>query len=68
MRVARFMAGPVGRWGRVGVGGALVAVGALTGGAGWVLVAVGAVMLAAGAANVCLLAPLLHAPLRGARL
>ncbi len=67
MRFARFMARPAGRLGRIVAGGALIAVGALVGGAGWVVVAVGAVVAAAGGANVCLLGPLVHAPVRGAR-
>lgn len=67
MAFARFMGRPVGRLGRVVVGGALIAGGAPLGGAGWVLVALGAVVAAAGIGNVCLLGPLVHAPVRGAR-
>lgn len=45
---------------------AIIVGGLVSGGiAGWVVAAVGLVPLAAGIANVCLFAPLFHAPVRG---
>ena len=64
--IVRFMGSPAGRLARIVVGLALMAVGAWLQGPWWALFAVGLVPLGAGAANVCLLAPLFHAPLRPA--
>jgi len=51
---------------RIGAGLALIVGGLIAGGtAGLVVAAVGVVPLAAGLANVCLFAPLFHAPFRG---
>lgn len=66
MEFVRFMGSPAGRVARVVAGAALITGAVFIGGpAGWVVGVVGLVPLAAGAANVCLLAPLFHAPLRG---
>jgi hypothetical protein len=66
------MASPAGRILRAVVGLAAASLGVvlLTTANGWgfVLLAVGAVFVIAGAANLCLLAPLLHVPFRGSRL
>jgi Protein of unknown function (DUF2892) len=66
-RIAAFMAGTTGRLLRGIVGIVLIFVGidGLGGASGWVIAAVGLVPFAAAAANVCLVAPLLHAPFRG---
>lgn len=61
-----FMQSTVGRAARIAAGLALIGTGFAIGGSGWVLVVVGLVPLAAGAFGFCLLAPLLHAPLRHA--
>lgn len=56
----------VGRAVRVVAGLVLIAAGIATGGAvGLALAVVGLVPLAAGLLNMCLLGPMLHAPLRG---
>lgn len=70
MAIGRFMASPIGRWGRIVVGVALIAVGLLVvgGTAGWVMAAVGLLPLTLGLTNGCLLAPLLRVPFRGADL
>jgi len=69
MAFASFMAQPTGRAVRIIAGLVIVALGIwIVGGPlGWLVAAVGLVPLAAGAANVCLIAPILHAPLRGSR-
>lgn len=64
---ARFMARPIGRGLRIVAGGALIGAGAEWGGtAGVLLAAVGIVPILAGALNLCLLAPIVGAPFRGA--
>ena len=70
MGVARFMASPAGRVGRVIVGLVLIALGVLYMGGvgGWILAIVGLVPVAAGALNICLFAPLLGAPFSGTKL
>ncbi len=66
MRFVRFMNSTAGRAARIGAGLVLIVGGLLAGGtAGLVVAAVGVVPLAAGLANVCLFAPLFHAPFRG---
>lgn len=66
MRIARFMASPLGRGARVVLGIILIAVGLLFVGApGWILVIVGLVPIVAGAANICLIAPILGVPFKG---
>jgi hypothetical protein len=65
MKIVRFMNSPAGRLSRGLAGLALIAAGALTGGAGGLVLAlVGLVPLAAGATGTCLAAPLLRAPAR----
>jgi hypothetical protein len=66
MSFVRFMSSPAGRLARIGAGLALMAVGAWLAGPWWALFAIGLVPLGAGAANVCLLAPIFHAPFRPA--
>ncbi|AZI44223.1 DUF2892 domain-containing protein [Deinococcus psychrotolerans] len=63
MKFAHFMATPTGRLLRAAVGLALIGRGYSLGNA--VVMAVGAVPLLAGSFNVCLIAPLLHAPFLG---
>ncbi len=66
MRFVPFMSSPAGRAARVAARAALITGAVFTGGpAGWAAGVVGLVPLAAGAGNICLLAPLFHAPLRG---
>ncbi len=66
MGFARFMAGPVGRGLRIGVGLALVIIGvAMESGVGWAIAVVGVLPIVAGAANVCVLGPLFGAPFSG---
>jgi hypothetical protein len=64
MTIVRFMGTPAGRLARIVAGLAMMAVGAWLAGPWWALFAVGLVPLTAGIANLCLLAPLFHAPLR----
>ncbi len=64
MTFIRFMGSGAGRLARVVAGLVLVGLGAWLGGGWWVLSAVGLVPLSAGVFNVCLVAPLLHAPVR----
>ena len=66
MGLVRFMNTAAGRAVRVAAGLALIIGGLLAGGAaGWVIAVVGVVPLAAGLTNICLFAPLFHAPFRG---
>ncbi len=66
MPFVRFMSTTTGRVARVVVGLVLIVGGlAAANTAGWVVAAVGLVPLGAGLANVCLFAPLFHAPFRG---
>jgi hypothetical protein len=64
--IVRFMSSPTGRLARIVAGLALMATGAWLAGPWWALFAIGLVPLGAGTANVCLLAPLFHVPLRPA--
>lgn len=68
MAFARFMASGAGRSLRVVAGLALIGLGlgAVGGVGGWILAAVGLAPLFSGVFNVCLLAPLLPVPFRGA--
>lgn len=66
MAFVEFMESSTGRLARIVAGLVLVGTGAWFGGAFWVLAAVGVVPVAAGVLGLCLLAPLFHAPLRGA--
>jgi Protein of unknown function (DUF2892) len=69
MSFARFMSTPVGRGLRVLLGAAVIVWGLAVGGSGGLMLAVvGVVPLLAGLFNVCLLAPVLHAPFSGRRL
>lgn len=63
-----FMSTAGGRWLRIIVGAALIAVGVMLGGGWWALAAVGAVFVLVGAFNVCLLAPLAGLPVSGSAL
>jgi hypothetical protein len=66
MRFVRFMNTTAGRAVRVIAALGIIVGGLVSGGiTGWVVAAVGLVPLAAGIANVCLLARLFHAPVRG---
>jgi hypothetical protein len=67
MRLAAFMATPLGRVIRVLVGIALIVVGlAVTGGAaGGIMAAIGTALIAFGVFNVCVIALLLGAPFDG---
>lgn len=65
MAFARIMSRPAGRLARVLAGIAMIVVGAVLGGGWWILAAAGLLPLAAGAFDLCLIAPLLRAPLRG---
>jgi len=66
MQFVRLMSTSTGRAVRVVAGLVLIVGGLVAGGpAGWIVAAVGVVPLAAGLANVCLFAPLFHAPFRG---
>jgi Protein of unknown function (DUF2892) len=67
MAFAEWMATPLGRGLRVVFGGLLIYVGlnAIHGIAGTVVAVLGIVPIATGLLNICLLGPLLGAPLRG---
>lgn len=66
MRFVRFMNTTAGRAVRVIAALAIIVGGLVSGGiTGWVVATLGLVPLAAGIANVCLFAPLFHAPVRG---
>lgn len=66
MSLVTFMGRIPGRAGRALAGAALIGVGTALGGGYLALAALGLVVLAAGTVNFCLLAPLVHAPLRPA--
>ncbi len=68
MFLIRFIGSTPGRAVRVVAGAGLLILGAALGGLWWILAAVGLVVAAAGALDVCLLAPLVRKPIRGARL
>ncbi|MFQ3647972.1 MAG: DUF2892 domain-containing protein [Anaerolineae bacterium] len=67
MALAKFMAGPVGRGARIVLGIALIVLGLAVVGdtAGLILAAVGVVPILAGVFNVCLIGPIIGAPLSG---
>ncbi|XWX03721.1 YgaP-like transmembrane domain [Aggregatilineales bacterium SYSU G02658] len=67
MALAKFMAGPVGRGARVVLGVVLIVLGLAVVGdtAGLILAAVGVVPILAGVFNVCLIGPIIGAPLSG---
>lgn len=63
------MAGPIGRIGRVVAALALAWWGwSFQSGAGWAIAALGSVVFLAGALNLCLFAPFMRLPFRGADL
>ena len=64
MALVRFLESTAGRTIRGVVGLAMIGVGVWLGGYGWVLAAAGLVPLGAAVGDVCLIAPLFHAPLR----
>jgi hypothetical protein len=66
MTLVNVMSSGIGRAARIAVGLAIVGTGLALGGGWLALSVVGLVPLAAGAFGVCLLAPLLHLPLRSA--
>ncbi len=69
MSFARFMSHTAGRVIRVAAGVALIILGVVSLPLpGIVLIVLGAVFVTVGVANVCLIAPLLHAPFSGRRL
>lgn len=71
MAIAKFMAGPIGRGVRILVGVALIALGlsgSLDQTTGIIVAVVGVLPVLAGALNFCLIAPLLGAPLSGAKI
>ncbi len=70
MHVARFMASPPGRGGRIVVGLALIGWGiGIAGGAlGWGVALVGLLPLTLGVMNGCIFAPLLGVPFKGSDL
>ncbi|MFI6159102.1 YgaP-like transmembrane domain [Micromonospora haikouensis] len=65
--VLRFFNSPAGRFARVVLGLALIAVGAWLGGWWWLLALLGLLPLAAGIFDFCTLAPLFGMPLSGRR-
>ena len=67
IQIAQFMASPVGRWGRIILGVALLLIAflALEGAARWIVAVLALVPLAAGGANFCIFAPVLRTPFRG---
>jgi hypothetical protein len=67
MNVINFMGSQAGRGVRVVLGVALIGVGVALGGGGWVLAVIGLVPLTTAGLDVCLLAPLVNRPLRGAK-
>jgi hypothetical protein len=70
MRLARFMASPLGRGGRILLGLALMfwGIGGIGGVVGWALAVAGLLPLTLGIINGCILAPFLHVPFRGSDL
>lgn len=66
IRTAAFLAGPIGRWGRIALGAVLVTVGVLTGGpVGVVIALVGLVPVGLGMSNRCLISRAIGAPWKG---
>jgi hypothetical protein len=70
MKFAEFMASPLGRGLRVVFGGVLIYLGlsVVQGVAGTVIGALGIVPIATGLLNVCLIGPLIGAPMKGSSL
>ncbi|MGZ6080046.1 MAG: YgaP family membrane protein [Myxococcaceae bacterium] len=70
MRFAEFMGSPLGRALRVVFGGVLIYVGlsVVQGVAGTIIAAAGIVPIATGLLNVCLIGPLIGAPMKGSSL
>jgi hypothetical protein len=66
MTFTRLMSTPAGRLVRIAAGIAMIAIGIALGGAWWILAIAGLLPLLAGVVNVCLIAPFLRAPFRGA--
>ena len=64
MALIRFLESTIGRIVRGAVGLAMIGVGVWLCGYGWVLAVVGLVPVGAAAADVCLIAPIFHAPLQ----
>lgn len=68
MEIARFMATPAGRIGRIVLGIIIIYIGVIADKPlGYVLEVIGLVPIIAGALNLCLIGPLLGAPLKGQR-
>jgi hypothetical protein len=67
MGLARFMASPWGRGGRIllGLGLMLWGIGSVGGALGWVMAIAGLLPLTLGIINGCILAPFLHVPFKG---
>jgi|GEM_PF-2277811 len=66
IKTAAFLAGPVGRWGRIILGAALVIIGVATGGIVGIIVAlVGLVPVGLGMSNRCLISRAIGAPWKG---
>jgi hypothetical protein len=67
MAFAKFMAGPIGRGVRILAGIVVLALGLFAVQQPWnfVLIALGVVFVAVGVFNVCLIAPIIRAPLSG---
>jgi len=66
IKVAAWLAGPIGRWGRIIIGAGLVITGVLTGGVAGIIVAlVGLVPVGLGMSNRCLISRVIGAPWRG---
>ena len=70
MRFAEFMSTPMGRGLRVVFGGVLIYLGlsVVQGVAGTIIAAAGVVPIATGLLNVCLIGPLIGAPMKGSSL
>jgi hypothetical protein len=70
MRFAEFMSSPLGRGLRVVFGGVLIYLGlsVVQGVAGTIIAAAGVVPIATGLLNVCLIGPLIGAPMKGSSL
>lgn len=70
MGLARFMASPLGRGGRIVLGLMLIAlgIGKIGGTMGWLIAIFGLLPLTLGIINGCILAPLLHVPFKGSDL
>lgn len=64
MGLIQFLESTAGRVLRVVAGLAMIGVGVWIGGYAWILAVAGLVPLGAAAGDVCLIAPLFHAPLR----